>query len=72
MSTADAPSGLICNVCDIYELAGAKNRAKKAFRGPKYSPGTSRRLSAVSHVAGQFILGKGVFARRDARAFRTD
>ena len=53
MSTADAPSGLICNVCDIYELAGAKSRAKKAFRGPKYSPGTSRRLSAVSHVAGQ-------------------
>ena len=47
MSTADAPSGQICNLCDIYELAGAKNRAEKAFRGPEHGPGTSQRLSAL-------------------------
>ena len=58
MSTADAPSGQICNLCDIYELAGAKNRAEKAFRGPEHGPGTSERLSAVSRGHGPGALGR--------------
>ena len=58
MSTADAPSGQICNLCDIYELAGAKNRAEKAFRGPEHGPGTSQRLSALCCLARSRLTGR--------------
>ena len=35
---ADAPPVRICNVCDIYELAEAENRAGKASDGPEHGP----------------------------------
>ena len=36
----DAPPVRICNVYDIYELAEAENRARKASDGPEHGPGT--------------------------------
>ena len=55
-------------------LAVAKNRAGKAFRGPKHCSETSRGLSAVSRESrGPVRLCIGCsLHRRNARAFRTD